>query len=54
MIPILGQGKPFDDDLTTARRLYRAAGRRQSRGLVLLCDRARILARSDRRDDMPT
>jgi hypothetical protein len=43
-----------DDDLATARRLYRAAAADNPDRVVLLCDRARILAWSDRRDDMPS
>jgi hypothetical protein len=43
-----------DDDLTTARALYRLAVKHNLDRVVLLCDGARILARSDRTDDMPT
>ena len=43
-----------DDDLATARRLYRAGAADNPDRVVLLCDRARILARSDRRDHMPS
>ena len=43
-----------DDDLTTARQLYRKAAAANPDRVVLLCDRARILARSDQRDDMPS
>jgi hypothetical protein len=42
-----------DDDLTTARRLYRAAAADNPDRVVLLCQGGRIFARSDRRDDMP-
>jgi hypothetical protein len=43
-----------DDDLATARRLYRAAAADNPDRVVPLCQGARVLARSDRRDDMPT
>ena len=42
-----------DDDLTTARAFYRAAAADNPDRVILLCDRARILARSDRPDSMP-
>jgi hypothetical protein len=42
-----------DDDLTTARQLYHATAADNPDRVVLLCDRSRILARSDRRDAMP-
>jgi hypothetical protein len=42
-----------DDDLTTARQLYRRAAADHLDRVVLLCDRTRILARSDRPDAMP-
>lgn len=41
------------DDLTTARGLYRSWALRSPGRVILLCDRARILARSDRPDQMP-
>jgi hypothetical protein len=43
-----------DDDLTKARALYRQASTSNPDRVVLLCDGGRILARSDRSDDMPT
>ena len=42
-----------DDDLTTARPLYRRAVESNPDRVVLLADRARILARSDRPETMP-
>jgi hypothetical protein len=42
-----------DDDLTTARTLYRLAAAADPERVILLCDGGRILARSDRPDDMP-
>lgn len=44
-----------EDDLTKARALYiyRLASARNPDRVVLLCDRARILARSDRPDSRP-
>jgi hypothetical protein len=42
-----------DDDLARARTLYRAAARVNPDRVVLLCDRARVLARSDRPETMP-
>jgi hypothetical protein len=39
-----------DDVLDAARALYRRALMRYPRRLVMLCDRARVLARSDRPD----
>jgi hypothetical protein len=41
------------DDLTIARKLYKQMVRKYRGRLVMLCDRARILARSDRPDTMP-
>jgi hypothetical protein len=41
------------DDLTTARALYRRAVASNPDRVILLADRARILARSDRPDTMP-
>jgi hypothetical protein len=43
-----------DDDLKTARRLYRAAAADNPDRVVLLCHGGWILARSDCRDDMPS
>jgi hypothetical protein len=40
------------DDLTTARALYRTAAFTYPQRVVLLCDKARVLARSDRPDTM--
>ena len=42
-----------DDDLTTARRLYRLAYAHNPDRVIMLYDRARIPARSDRPDNMP-
>jgi hypothetical protein len=42
-----------DDDLTTARKLYRAAAHSNPGREVLFCHGGEILARSDRPDDMP-
>jgi hypothetical protein len=42
-----------DDILTTARALYRHAIASNPGRVVLLCDRARILARSDRPETTP-
>jgi len=42
-----------EDDLTTARALYRQAVASNPDREVLLCDRARVLARSDRAETMP-
>ena len=42
-----------EDDLSMARALYQYAVANNRDRLVLLCDRARILARSDRPDSMP-
>jgi hypothetical protein len=41
------------DNLTTARALYKAAVLNHSERLIMLCDRARVLARSDRPETMP-
>ena len=41
------------DDLTTARALYRRAVESNPDRVILLADRARILARSDRPETMP-
>jgi len=48
-------GPPLDahDDLTVARMLYRMHARERRERVVLLCDRARVLARSDRPETMP-
>ena len=42
-----------DDRLDHARALYRRAVMRHPGRLVMLCDRAHVLARSDRPDTMP-
>lgn len=42
-----------DDRLDHARALYGRAVMRHPGRLVMLCDRARVLARSDRPDTMP-
>ena len=42
-----------DDDVTAARALYRRAVEGNPDRIVLLADRARILARSDRPETMP-
>jgi hypothetical protein len=42
-----------DDDLTTARELYRLAAAADPERVILLCDGGRILARSDHTDTMP-
>jgi hypothetical protein len=41
------------DSLTAARALYKVAALNCSERLIMLCDRARILARSDRPETMP-
>lgn len=41
------------DSLATARALYRAAVLNHPDRLIMLCDRARVLARSDRPETMP-
>jgi hypothetical protein len=41
------------DDLTAARTLYRLFVAQNPQRVVLLCDKARVLARSDRPDTMP-
>jgi len=41
------------DNLTVARALYRGRVSQYPGRLVMLCDRARILARSDRPETMP-
>jgi hypothetical protein len=43
-----------EDDLTKAPALYRLAIAHNPDRVILLCDRARILARSDRPDTMPS
>jgi hypothetical protein len=43
-----------EERLGVARKLYRATCAKYPRRLVMLCDRARMLARSDRPDTMPT
>jgi hypothetical protein len=42
-----------DDSLAVARALYKAAVLNHSERLIMLCDRARVLARSDQPDTMP-
>jgi hypothetical protein len=42
-----------EDNLSMARALYRYAIANNPDRVVLLCDRARILARSDRPETMP-
>jgi hypothetical protein len=42
-----------DDDLTTARKLYRAAAEGNPGRVVILCASGRSLARSDEADSMP-
>jgi hypothetical protein len=42
-----------DDDLITARKLYRLAAAADPERVILLCDGGRILARSDQPDSMP-
>ena len=39
-------------DLTIARKLYRTIAKEHPDRVVMLCDRARVLARSDRPDTM--
>jgi hypothetical protein len=41
------------DSLTVARALYKVAALNCSERLIMLCDRARVLARSDRPETMP-
>ena len=41
------------DSLTVARALYKVAALNCSERLIMLCDRARVLARSDRSETMP-
>jgi len=41
------------DNLTVARAIYRGAVQTHKGRLVMLCDRARVLARSDRPETMP-
>jgi hypothetical protein len=43
-----------DDDLATARKLYRAATADNPGRVVILCQSGRVLARSDERDTMPS
>jgi hypothetical protein len=42
-----------DDRLKIARTLYRAMCGQYPGRLIMLCERARVLARSDRPDEMP-
>ena len=50
-----GQEEIIDrhDNLTVARAIYRSRVSQNPGRLVMLCDRARILARSDRPETMP-
>ena len=50
-----GQEEIIDrhDNLTVARAIYRGQVSQNPGRLVMLCDRARILARSDRPETMP-
>ena len=41
------------DDLTIARKLYRTIAKEYPDRVVMLCDRAHVLARSDRPETMP-
>jgi len=41
------------DDLTIARNLYRTIAKEYPDRVVMLCDRPRVLARSDQPDAMP-
>jgi hypothetical protein len=41
------------DSLTVARTLYKVAALNCSERLIMFCDRARVLARSDRPETMP-
>ena len=41
------------DTLTVARALYKVAALIYHEHLIMLCDRARVLARSDRPETMP-
>jgi hypothetical protein len=41
------------DSLTVARALYKVAALNCSEHLIMLCDRARVLARRDRPETMP-
>jgi hypothetical protein len=41
------------DDLIIARNLYLTIAKEYPDRVVMLCDRARVLARSDRPDTMP-
>ena len=41
------------DDLAIARKLYRTIATEYPGRVVMLCDRAHVLARSDRLDTMP-
>jgi hypothetical protein len=41
------------DSLTVAHALYKVAALNCSERLIMLCDRARVLARSDRPETMP-
>jgi hypothetical protein len=41
------------DNLSVARALYKGAVKETSGRLIMLCDRARVLARRDRPETMP-
>jgi hypothetical protein len=41
------------DSLTVARALYKVAALKCSERLIMLCDRARVLARSERPENIP-
>ncbi len=41
------------DNLSVARSIYRACVERYRGRLVMLCDKARVLARRDRQETMP-
>jgi len=41
------------DTLTVARALYKVAALNYHERLIMLCDRARVLARNDRPETMP-
>jgi hypothetical protein len=54
-----GEGKGLervldrDDNLSVARAIYRGPVEQYPGRLIMLCDRARVLARSDRPETMP-
>jgi hypothetical protein len=51
----VGQEEIIDrhDNLTVARAIYRGRVSQYPGRLIMLCDRARVLARSDRPETMP-